>query len=75
VIQKVLIIIIRGYQVTFRPLLGGHCRFHPTCSDYGIEALKRHGAWSGTKMTVLRIFRCRPYGGKGYDPVPPNEKS
>lgn len=58
------------YQVTLRPLWGGHCRFRPTCSDYSIEALGRHGALRGGWLTLRRLLRCHPWGGAGYDPVP-----
>ena len=50
--------------------MGGHCRFHPTCSEYAIEALDTHGAWRGGWLTIRRLLRCRPGGGHGYDPVP-----
>lgn len=65
------ILFIRAYQATLRPFLGGQCRFYPTCSDYGLEAYRQHGPWRGTILTVRRILRCRPFGGRGYDPVPP----
>ncbi len=61
---------VRGYQVTLSPLMGGHCRFHPTCSHYSIEAYREWGAIKGTWLTVRRIGRCHPFGGHGYDPVP-----
>lgn len=65
--------LIRAYQITLRPFLGGQCRFFPTCSDYGLEAYREHGVWRGTWLTVGRIWRCRPFGGRGYDPVPVRE--
>jgi len=65
-----MILGVRGYQVTLGPLLGGHCRFQPTCSVYAVEALRTHGAWRGTALVVRRILRCHPFGGAGYDPVP-----
>jgi hypothetical protein len=65
------ILLIRAYQATLRPFLGGQCRFYPTCSDYGLEAYRQHGPWRGTILTARRILRCRPFGGRGYDPVPP----
>jgi len=66
-----LILLVRLYQVTLGPLMGGHCRFHPTCSEYSIEAMRRHGPWRGSWLTVRRILRCHPFGGCGLDPVPP----
>lgn len=67
------ILLIRAYQATLRPFLGGQCRFYPTCSDYGLDAYRQHGPWRGTVLTARRILRCRPFGGRGYDPVPPRE--
>lgn len=67
---RVLLGVVRLYQATLRPILGGHCRFHPTCSDYAVEALRRHGAARGTWLATKRICRCHPFGGAGYDPVP-----
>lgn len=65
-----LILLVRLYQVTLSPIMGGHCRFQPTCSMYSIEALAVHGAWRGTWLTIRRILRCNPFGGAGFDPVP-----
>lgn len=65
-----LIAIVRLYQVVLGPLIGGQCRFRPTCSHYAIEALARFGAWRGTWLTVRRLMRCHPWGGSGHDPVP-----
>jgi len=65
-----MILLIRLYQRTLASLLGGRCRFEPTCSVYGIEALKRHGAIRGGWLTLKRILRCHPWGGCGHDPVP-----
>jgi putative membrane protein insertion efficiency factor len=61
---------IRFYRLVISPLLGSNCRFQPTCSAYGLEALERHGALKGTWLTIRRVLRCRPGGGHGYDPVP-----
>ncbi len=65
-----LILLVRLYQVILSPFMGGHCRFHPTCSEYAIEALSVHGAARGGWLTLRRILRCHPWGGSGYDPVP-----
>lgn len=62
---------VRGYQVVLGPLLGGQCRYTPSCSFYSIEAFARHGAWRGLVLTLRRIGRCHPWGGHGHDPVPP----
>jgi putative membrane protein insertion efficiency factor len=66
-----LIGLVRLYQVTLSPLLGGQCRFHPTCSRYAIEALREHGGLRGAWLAARRLARCHPLGGRGYDPVPP----
>mgnify|MGYP006082881231 CR=1 FL=1 len=64
------IILIKIYQNLISPLTPATCRFEPTCSHYSIEALKKHGVFKGTKLMVIRIFSCHPWGGSGYDPVP-----
>lgn len=68
-LQRLLIGILRAYRTAVSPLLGAHCRFHPTCSAYAAEALGEHGAARGTWMGVRRILRCHPYNPGGYDPV------
>ncbi len=65
--------IIRVYQVTLSPLVGGQCRYSPTCSHYALDAYREHGPLRGTCMTVRRILRCHPFAKGGYDPVPPRE--
>jgi putative membrane protein insertion efficiency factor len=67
---KLLIALIRGYQLTLSPFLGGSCRFLPTCSAYAIEAIATHGARRGGILAVRRLSRCHPFGRAGYDPVP-----
>jgi len=69
-ISLIFIGLIRVYQFTLSPLLGRQCRFTPTCSQYGIEAIQKHGALKGSWLTIKRIARCNPWGGSGYDPVP-----
>ena len=61
---------VRLYQVALSPLLGPHCRHFPTCSNYMLEALARHGALRGTWLGLRRIARCHPWGSSGVDPVP-----
>ena len=65
-----LIFLVRGYQVVLSPLLPSTCRFYPSCSAYAVEALERHGAWRGAKLTIRRLARCHPFHPGGYDPVP-----
>ncbi|MCC6909986.1 MAG: membrane protein insertion efficiency factor YidD [Phycisphaerales bacterium] len=67
---RALIAIVRLYQVTLGHLIGGQCRFCPSCSRYSIEALARHGALRGGWLTLRRLVRCHPWGGSGDDPVP-----
>ncbi|MCF7668311.1 MAG: membrane protein insertion efficiency factor YidD [Verrucomicrobia bacterium] len=75
--MKLLVFLIRGYQIILSPaktaLFGpaGHCRFTPTCSQYAVDAVKTHGAGRGVFLGIRRIMRCHPWGGSGYDPVPP----
>jgi putative membrane protein insertion efficiency factor len=52
------------------PILGGHCRYVPSCSQYAQEALQRHGAWHGGRLAAARILRCHPFSPGGFDPVP-----
>lgn len=69
-VKTLLIGIIRFYQLAISPLTPPSCRFVPTCSEYGIEAIRKHGAIKGGWLTLKRICRCHPWGGSGYDPVP-----
>jgi putative membrane protein insertion efficiency factor len=64
-----LILLVRGYQLTLSPWLGRECRFHPTCSHYMIDALRKHGPLSGLFRGLWRICRCNPWGGSGHDPA------
>jgi hypothetical protein len=72
--RKVLVypfvFLIRIYQIIISPLLPANCRFQPTCSQYSIEALNKYGLFKGLKMSITRISKCHPWGGKGDDPVP-----
>ncbi len=68
---KVLCFLVRLYQWTISPLLGANCRFEPSCSRYALEALEVHGAARGSWYSARRICRCHPWGGAGWDPIPP----
>ncbi len=64
------LLLIKLYQILLSPLLGASCRYTPTCSQYGIEAIKKHGPFKGLWLTIKRISSCHPWGGHGHDPVP-----
>ena len=73
-IRKILIfpfvMLIRFYQVCISPLTPAACRFTPTCSQYALEAFRKHGIFKGAYLSTRRILKCHPWGGHGYDPVP-----
>lgn len=69
-VTQLLIYPIRFYQRYISPMLPPACRFTPTCSQYAVEALQKHGPVKGLYLAVRRILRCHPWGGSGYDPVP-----
>ena len=62
---------LRAYKLTLSPLIGRQCRFLPTCSEYAADALIGHGPLRGSWLAAKRVCRCHPWGGSGYDPVPP----
>jgi len=64
-----LIQLVLVYRATLGRFLGGQCRFHPTCSQYAIDAITKHGAARGAWLAMKRIARCHPWGGRGYDPA------
>jgi len=70
-LSKLLIAVVRVYQIVLGPHMGNCCRFEPSCSHYCLEALRTHGAWRGLCLTGKRMLRCHPFGASGYDPVPP----
>jgi uncharacterized protein len=65
--------LVKLYQYGISPFLPGSCRYSPTCSAYTLEAIDRFGAVKGARLAMVRICRCHPWGGSGYDPVPENE--
>mgnify|MGYP001169038657 CR=1 FL=1 len=69
-IHKILIYLIKFYQITISPILGQNCRYSPTCSNYCIECFKKHGTKQAISLGFKRILSCHPFGGSGYDPVP-----
>ncbi len=70
VMRAVLIVLIRVYQLFFSPLLGNHCRFYPSCSQYAREAVERYGVIRGVWLAIRRVLRCHPWHPGGFDPVP-----
>ena len=72
--KKIIIYLIKIYQITLSPLLGSNCRFQPTCSQYMIEAIDLHGVLKGLGLGFKRISKCHPLGAKGHDPVPGKEE-
>lgn len=68
--KKILLAMIKFYQAAISPYTPKHCKYIPTCSQYGVEAIERFGAIKGTALTVWRFLRCNPWSRGGYDPVP-----
>ena len=69
-VARALLAVIAGYRRFVSPLLGAHCRYYPTCSAYAVEAIRMHGALTGTWLALRRIGRCHPWAPGGIDPVP-----
>ncbi len=69
-VSRLLTLLVRAYQLVFRPILPPACKFVPSCSDYAIEALRTHGAVQGVLLAGWRVLRCNPFTAGGYDPVP-----
>ena len=69
-IARLLILLIRAYQIVLSPFLGNVCRFHPSCSRYSLRCIELHGAVRGSWLTVKRLSRCHPFHLGGYDPPP-----
>lgn len=69
-VAKLMLLLIRFYQYGISPLLPPRCRYTPTCSQYAVQAIRKHGALKGGWLSAKRIARCHPWGGCGHDPVP-----
>jgi uncharacterized protein len=67
--SRLIIFLVLTYRATLGRFLGGNCRFHPSCSQYMIDAVRQYGPWRGGWRGVRRILRCRPGGGSGWDPA------
>ena len=67
---RLVVALVRGYQYLLSPLLPASCRYHPTCSQYAVEAVRRYGALKGGVLGARRVLRCHPFHRGGYDPVP-----
>jgi putative membrane protein insertion efficiency factor len=72
--KTVLRALIRAYQLVLSPWLGHHCRFHPTCSQYALEAIETYGALRGSHLAIKRLLKCHPWHEGGPDPVPPAQQ-
>jgi putative membrane protein insertion efficiency factor len=73
--RHLLRLLIRAYQLGISPLLGARCRFYPSCSQYALEAVSRHGSFKGSWLAMRRLARCHPFHAGGYDPVPTDARS
>lgn len=67
---RLLVVPVHLYRWLVSPMIGPRCRYCPTCSEFALEALGRHGAVRGSWLTLRRVCRCHPWGGSGFDPVP-----
>jgi putative membrane protein insertion efficiency factor len=67
---RLLVVLVEAYRIVLSPLIGGFCRFTPSCSLYAQEALVRHGALKGSALAARRLLRCHPFNPGGFDPVP-----
>ena len=70
VVSTILLFILKAYRYLLSPWLGQHCRFHPTCSSYAMQAIELHGAWRGSWLALKRVASCHPWHEGGFDPVP-----
>lgn len=72
---KFLVLLIAAYRLLISPFTTPSCRYLPTCSEYAAEAIQKHGAIRGTWLALRRVGRCHPWGGHGFDPVPPASRA
>ncbi|MDT8412338.1 MAG: membrane protein insertion efficiency factor YidD [Vicingaceae bacterium] len=70
ILSKIVVLLIRVYQLSISPFLGANCRYSPTCSQYSLEAIEKYGPLKGGWLAIKRISSCHPWGGHGHDPVP-----
>ena len=68
--SRILIALIKAYQITLSPFFGQQCRFTPTCSHYAVECIQKHGAFKGLLLAIKRLSHCHPWHAGGHDPVP-----
>lgn len=68
-LKKIIILLIRGYQIFISPIMPGKCRFYPTCSTYFVQAVEKHGPFKGSLLGIKRILKCHPFHEGGYDPL------
>ncbi|HOW16100.1 MAG TPA: membrane protein insertion efficiency factor YidD [bacterium] len=68
-ISSIMVVLIKIYKVSLSPLFGNNCRFYPTCSEYGVQALKKYGSMTGSWLLLKRLLRCSPLNDGGYDPL------
>lgn len=73
-VRELALLPVFFYRTCISPMLPGCCRYTPTCSQYAVEAVRVHGIFRGGWLAIRRICRCHPWGGSGYDPVPPRNK-
>ena len=69
IVKRIFLIIIRGYQLTISPLIGPSCRFHPSCSNYAVEAIEKKSLFMAAYLIIFRLLRCNPFFKGGEDPV------
>ena len=68
-LKKIIILLIRGYQIFISPIMPGKCRFYPTCSTYFVQAVEKYGPFKGSLLGIKRILKCHPFHEGGYDPM------